>query len=433
MISESHPERSVWRNGPFVRLWTAQAISQTAQNAIWYGLLVLVEQISHSTTQLSITILSVVVPAILFGVPAGVYVDRWDKRAVLIATNLVRCFVVASYVLLQGTLALLYVVSFFFSVVSQFFGPAELAMIPAVVGRRKLMEATSLFHLTFTVSQAVGLVFVGPLIVKLFGTQTFFLLAAALYGVCTVLVWALPRQPGEAPPDQGKRAVVEVVSQVREVLDLVLVDRTMLWSMVYWTVGVGITLMVAMVAPRFVVDVLGIAPEDAVFIVGPAFLGTVLAAALLSRSRSIGTWGDRQRLIRRGLIVVAAALTAIAALPVVARTMGLLRPQGVAVDTMTQADVVVAAGIMLATFVGGLGFTALMVGSQTSLQDRAPPEARGRVFAVQLMLGSLCSAVPLVFFGGIADLVGVGRVMFVLAGIVLVISLIGRRFAPTEG
>ena len=72
MISESQPERSVWRNSAFVRLWIAQAISQTAQNAIWYGLLVLVVEVSHSSTQLSITILSVIVPSILFGVPAGI-------------------------------------------------------------------------------------------------------------------------------------------------------------------------------------------------------------------------------------------------------------------------------------------------------------------------------------------------------------------------
>ena len=284
MISEPHPSDSVWRNGAFVRLWVAQAITQTAQNAIWYGLLVLVEQVSHSSTQLSITILSVILPSILFGVPAGVYVDRWDKRAVLIGTNLARFFIVASYVLLSSTLALLYAVSFLFSVVSQFFGPAELAMIPTVVGRRRLMEATSLFHLTFTTSQLVGLVFLGPVIVKLLGTQTFFLVAAGLYGVCTILVWALPRQPrGEEEPATERSAVAEMISEVREVTSLVLADRVMLWSMVYWTVGVGLTLMVAMVAPRFVVDVLGIAAEDAIFIVGPAFGGTVLAAGLLSR------------------------------------------------------------------------------------------------------------------------------------------------------
>ena len=71
-------------------LWLAQAISQTAQNAIWYGIVVLVQRLSHSSTQLSLAVLTLIIPSVIFGVLAGVYVDRWDKRSVLIATNLIR-------------------------------------------------------------------------------------------------------------------------------------------------------------------------------------------------------------------------------------------------------------------------------------------------------------------------------------------------------
>src|SRR3954466_4208164 len=88
----------VWRNSHFMRLWIAQALTQTAQNAIWFALLVIVEEATHSTTQLGITILSVIVPSVLFGVPAGAYVDRWDKRNVLVITNALRAVVVLGYI-----------------------------------------------------------------------------------------------------------------------------------------------------------------------------------------------------------------------------------------------------------------------------------------------------------------------------------------------
>src|SRR6266849_8360288 len=89
-------ELSIWRNGNFLLLWLAQAISQTAQNAIWYGIVVLVQRLSNSSTQLSLAVLTLIIPSVIFGVLAGVYVDRWDKRRVLIATNLIRgCFAVA--------------------------------------------------------------------------------------------------------------------------------------------------------------------------------------------------------------------------------------------------------------------------------------------------------------------------------------------------
>ena len=445
MTPEPDPEQSVWRNMAFVRLWIAQAVSQTAQNAIWYGLLVLVERLSHSTTQLGITILSVVIPSIVFGVPAGVYVDRWDKRKVLIVTNLVRGGIVATYVAadpdtvlgnyvpIGSVLAFLYVVSFAFSIVGQFFGPAELAMIPAVVGRKGLMQATSLFHLTFTASQLVGLIFLGPLVVKLLGTTSFFLVAAGLYILCGLLVWALPPQPPEpeAAEQAERNALRAVVDDLREVGQLMLADRVMLWSMAYWTVGVGLTLMVAMVAPRFVVDVLGIAAEDTVYIVGPGVGGTLLAAAILSRGTP-GNWAQRHILIMRGLLIVGVSLAMVGVIPATARWFGLILPEGVPVDVLTQWDFAVIGGVMLATFFGGIGFTAVMIGAQTSLQERAPPDARGRVFAVQLMLGNLCSVVPLIGFGAIADLVGVRWVMPALGLLVLVIAAIGRRYAPGE-
>src|SRR5438067_13518221 len=89
--------RTIWSNRDFLLLWLAQAISQTAQNAIWYGIVVLVQQLSHSSTQLSLAVLTLIIPSVIFGVLAGVYVDRWDKRTVLIATNLIRGGIAFAY------------------------------------------------------------------------------------------------------------------------------------------------------------------------------------------------------------------------------------------------------------------------------------------------------------------------------------------------
>src|SRR5689334_11543283 len=169
-IADTFGEPSVWGNRHFLLLWLAQAISQTAQNAIWYGIVVLVENLSHSSTQLSIAVLTLIIPSVIFGVLAGVYVDRWDKRTVLIATNVIRGGIAFSYAcfgLVAGLpLSALFLINFLFSTVGQFFAPAETSMIPTVVARPKLLQANSLFHLTFTASQLVGLVVLGPLLVK---------------------------------------------------------------------------------------------------------------------------------------------------------------------------------------------------------------------------------------------------------------------------
>jgi MFS family permease len=421
----SQLDASVWRNGPFIRLWIAQAITQTAQNAIWYALLVIVEETTHSTTQLGITILSVIVPSVLFGVPAGVYVDRWDKRKVLVVTNLARAIVVLCYPLFSSTLALLYAVSFLFSVISQFFAPAETAMIPAIVSRSRLMQANSFFHLTFTASQLLGLVFFGPLLVKLLGTSTFFVIMAALYAVSAALVWKLPREVTTREHAEDAHPVAELFGQLREVWTLLLSDRPMLAAMGYLTLGGTLTLIVAMLAPRYVVDVLGIAAADAVFVLAPASLGMLTAAFFLSRATS-GWLMDRQRVVTTGLVDVSLAIGVVAGLPAIGRMIGLLGPEGQEVASMNGAHLALVGGVMLAALVAGFGFAAIVVASQTLLQERAPVEARGRIFAVQLMLGNLVSVIPLLSVGGLADVIGVSRVLVFMAVLVMAVAGFSR-------
>src|SRR5205823_2719953 len=102
------PDVSVWRNGPFLRLWAAQAITQTAHNALWYALMVVVEQRSHSTTHMGVTILTVVLPSVLFGVVAGALVDHWEKRRVLIVCKVLRAFLMLGFIVADQWLLALF-------------------------------------------------------------------------------------------------------------------------------------------------------------------------------------------------------------------------------------------------------------------------------------------------------------------------------------
>ncbi|WP_241359664.1 hypothetical protein, partial [Escherichia coli] len=77
--------------------------------------------------------------------------------------------------------------------------------------------------------------------------------------------------------------------------------------------------------------------------------------------------------------------------------------------------------VMVITLIAGVGFVAIIVASQTIIQERVPSAVRGRVFAVQLVLSNLVSIVPLVGLGGLADLIGVART-FVLLGMAILIA-----------
>src|SRR5258708_18118483 len=93
-------ERGVLRNRAFLALWAAQILSQVAANATTFALIVLVGEITKANTSSSILILLAIVPAVLFGVFAGVIVDRTDRRRVLILTNALRSVAVIPLLLL---------------------------------------------------------------------------------------------------------------------------------------------------------------------------------------------------------------------------------------------------------------------------------------------------------------------------------------------
>src|SRR5579885_570291 len=89
--------RSIFHNRPFMTLWAAQFVSQTAQQAIWFGMIIVVEQVSQSSVHVSAAILSTIIPGVLLGLIAGVVVDRSNKKTVLVVTNFLRAFTVLGY------------------------------------------------------------------------------------------------------------------------------------------------------------------------------------------------------------------------------------------------------------------------------------------------------------------------------------------------
>src|SRR3990172_3153723 len=157
---------AVLENRSFLYLWLAQALSQTALNALLYVLLIRVQEETGSSTAVGLLILSFIIPSVVMGVVAGVFVDRAQKKAVLLITNLLRALIVATFLVTGNSFWLVLLLNLAFSVVSQFFAPAELAAIPAVVSKPLLLVANGLFNLTLNGAQLMGFVILGPLLAK---------------------------------------------------------------------------------------------------------------------------------------------------------------------------------------------------------------------------------------------------------------------------
>src|SRR5438874_11968947 len=90
---------TVLKNRNFVKLWSAQLTSQTAQQIINYALVLAVQNATGSSTAVSGIIVSFTVPAILFAAIAGVFVERNSKKTMLVLTNIARGALALAYLL----------------------------------------------------------------------------------------------------------------------------------------------------------------------------------------------------------------------------------------------------------------------------------------------------------------------------------------------
>ncbi|MCL4458372.1 MAG: MFS transporter [Chloroflexi bacterium] len=429
-MSQHNPEigtTSVLRNRHFLFLWLAQAITQTAQNAIWFGLIVVVEDQSRSSMQLSIAILSSIIPSIALGMIAGVFVDRMRKKMVLLTTNLLRAIVALGYLLYGYSLVPVYLINLLFCSISQFFAPAEAATIPLLVSKRQLITANSLFNLTFTASQVVGFVVLAPPLIKFFGAQSLFIISSLIYVVATLLVSLLPKE--EDPHRrfsglQGGTLVSKVWMEIREGWQFITADRRTALAMVHLTLAACLMLVLAMLTPRYVVAVLNIRADDAVYIFAPAGVGVLLGTMMMGR---LADKFGKSLLVNGGLIGMGSSLFLMASLYWIGRHFALqelivrlglsLRP--------SLSGLVPA--VMIISFILGYAFALTTIPSQTILMERAPASTRGRIFAVQIMLGNLASVLPLLFLGSLADLFGINKVIAFVGLVVLAIAVLSIR------
>ncbi len=438
MVSERLPGRlmsiaskrgfgPVLTNRPFRALWIAQTLAQTAQHAIHFVLMVLVEGLTGSSTHIGLVILAFTLPGVLFSSLAGVMVDRWPKKAVLIGSNALRVVLVGGYLLvlgvLQGWWLLLgiYAITFVSSAVGQFFAPTQAATIPLLVGEDRLLTANSLFSLTLAISQVVGIIILGPLATKLAGTRGAFVAIALMYLGATVAVTRLPRVASPARPITSSLSRWErTKADVREGWAFVIGERRVLLAMSHLTLIATVIMIMAMLAPGFAARVLGKAPEDAVFVFAPAGVGMLVATALIGR---FGYRAHKEWLSNVGLVMVGLGFTALGLV-----TQGYRILPEPLLHLYPQAALSVTTAVMGISLLLGLTMSSVSILGQTILQEASPPAVRGRVFAVQFMLSNLIGIPPMLTIGGLADWVGIPQVMLGLGGAVLVAAAISIYF-----
>lgn len=180
---------SVLRNPRFLKLWVGQGVSFVGDAISMVALVILVVQITGSAPAVGGLLIARLLPTLASPL-AGVLADRFDRRMILVGSDLVRAAIIVGVVFTRD-LAMLYALIFLMGLARTLFNPTIRAAFPSVVGEGDLTRANALISATFSVSIAVGPA-LGGLLVATVGLEAAFLLDAATYVISAVFLFLIP-------------------------------------------------------------------------------------------------------------------------------------------------------------------------------------------------------------------------------------------------
>ncbi len=384
------------QNPAYRRLWAAQAVSLVGD---WFTLIALSVIVSRQTGRSGLAfaglLLTHLVPAAVIGPMAGVLVDRFDRKRLLVASDLVRALLVALMigVLQTGLLWPVYAIAFLHYTVSTVFEPARSALLPRIVGMESIVAAQTMSSVTWSVMAAMGGVLGGTL-VALVGTEMAFAIDGLTFLISAAFLVGIHVPGGAAARPEPGALVGERLPPVR-FMDGIRYLRahppTLAALLVKGMNGLGTTdTFLTIYATRLFVEgadgAVSLGLLWASFGVG-AFIGPVGLNLV-----NDGSVHRMRRLIAVGALWITVSLFVLGVAPSLA-----------------------VAGLAIA--LRGIGGSVTWTYSVIVLQKSVPDRLRGRIFALDLANVQLLSALCAVLTGWAVDAFPVRRVVLTSATI----------------
>lgn len=382
--------RSVFRHGAFTRYMVGEAVSMTGT---WMQVMAqgwVMTSLTTSAVMLGLVNFAAGVPMLALTMVGGVVADRWDRRHILLATQVIQIglAVLLGWLVATQRIQVWHViaVAFVLGVSSSFEMPAASALVPELVPKTEVAAAIaidrSVFHGTRLFGPALG-----GYVIGLWGTASaFFLNALSFVALMLALVTLRARARGSAD-EEAQRG-----SGMKEGLRYVRSDPPTLAMIALMAASTLFVFPVmAVMLPLYARQVLQLGPDKMGLLMGISGLGSLTGSVGLLAVPH----GRRRRLMAAAVGVVSAALI----------SLGLARVFAV------------AAGSLVALT---LGASTLIGLANTIVQERAPGPLRGRVSAVAGL--SFFGLMPFASLGitTVADVIGMRTALLVAAALYLI-------------
>ncbi len=407
--------RSVIKNSKFVYLWTSQVLSQLTINMLSFLVLIDIYEKTQSTIATSMLWMAYTIPALIVGPFAAALVDWTDKRKTLMVSNLLQAIIILGYVFLSSKkiVFISYGVVFLYSLLNQFYVPAEAATLPIVVKKKKLPQANGLFFITQQASLVVGFGLAG-ILSSFLGFKTSVFIASICLFIAFISVSFLPEMKSRKTKisDDLEKEIGKFFQDLLEGYRFIKDNKNILMPFVLLIVLQVMLSVIVVGLPILATDIVKVpAAQSGLVIIAPAGIGAVLSTVSVSKLLARGT--RKKAIIERSL-----------------ETMGILFLSALAIPYLIGwARIIVS---IIVFFITGTCFVGVLVPSLTFLQEKTPGGLMGRVFGNFWFLTTVATILPVFFSATITEVLGVTALLVLLSltafGMVAISKYFPRRF-----
>jgi DHA3 family macrolide efflux protein-like MFS transporter len=400
----------VLKNKNFRYLWGSQLTSQLTINMMNFLLLTRLFAQTGSSIATSLLWIAYALPALLIGPFASATVDMVSRRKMLIWTNILQSLTILIFALLQrNSLFLFYGTVFIYSLINQFYVPAEAASLPTVITKKNLPQANSLFFLTQQGSMVLGFA-AGGILIQLFGFELSLIFCAGLVFVAFVSSLFLPEiKPEVAVPENFEGAVTHFFSSIFGGYQFIKSNKRIIMPYLILFV-LQITLAVLIVnVPLIAEEIFGIPLNSlGLVIVVPAGIGAAVGSLVVTKLLKKG-WRKKKAIEAFMLSISLALLLLTFLLPELGPT----------------SRIVVGFSLVVALGISAIG---ILIPAQTYLQESTPGGLRGRVFGNFWFITTAASVIPVIFSGTVSELLGIRTLLLLICGVTVSGLVFSKRY-----
>jgi DHA3 family macrolide efflux protein-like MFS transporter len=180
---------AIFRNRNFRLMWIGQLVTEMGTSLTSLAASIYVYKVTGSALNVGLMMMASAAPSLVVGLIAGVFVDRYDRKRIMIAADLIRMALIVSIpFLLPSGIGWIYILVALSATVGQFFSPAHASVLPEIASEEELNAANSLMAISSFGSLVIGYAAAG-LIISSYSIEWAFYIDAATFLISAILIY----------------------------------------------------------------------------------------------------------------------------------------------------------------------------------------------------------------------------------------------------